>query len=217
MSLGNIITVKSVPLSQKSQNRVFSPFLHRCPCATLECRIDVALWLIISKNFSHDYINLIRVYSLLINKVATFIDFGITFSIGLIFVAYFEEISDFNELVFPINPETLQHEVLYCMPGLHCTQQGCRMALLLQSAFVSLHPGLSKASNIINFACTKLYAVAYMEFPVDQIIGKGSGSDAVSGWAGWALAHLEFGSSVNPTPTTGGRLCPPHYCLPTRI
>ena len=38
------------------------------------------------------------------------------------------------------------------MPGLHCTQQGCRMALLLQSAFVSLHPGLSKASNIINFA-----------------------------------------------------------------
>ena len=48
------------------------------------------------------------------------------------------------------------------------------MALLLQSAFVSLHPGLSKASNIINFACTKLYSVAYMEFLVDQIIGKGS-------------------------------------------
>ena len=24
-------------------------------------------------------------------------------------------------------------------------------------------------------------------------------SDAVSGWAGWALAHLEFESSVNPT------------------
>jgi hypothetical protein len=24
-------------------------------------------------------------------------------------------------------------------------------------------------------------------------------SDAASGWAGWALAHPEFGSSVNPT------------------
>ena len=23
-------------------------------------------------------------------------------------------------------------------------------------------------------------------------------SDAACGWAGWALAHLEFGSSVNP-------------------
>ena len=28
-------------------------------------------------------------------------------------------------------------------------------------------------------------------------------SDAVSGWAGWALSHLEFGSSVNPIPTMG--------------
>ena len=27
-------------------------------------------------------------------------------------------------------------------------------------------------------------------------------SDAASGWAGWALAHPEFGSSVNPIPTT---------------
>ena len=25
-----------------------------------------------------------------------------------------------------------------------------------------------------------------------------------SGWAGWALAHLEFGSSVNPITTRGG-------------
>ena len=29
------------------------------------------------------------------------------------------------------------------------------------------------------------------------------GSDAASGWAGWALAHLEFGSSVNPITTMG--------------
>ena len=28
-------------------------------------------------------------------------------------------------------------------------------------------------------------------------------SDAVSGWAGWALAHLEFGVSVNSFPTKG--------------
>ena len=26
-------------------------------------------------------------------------------------------------------------------------------------------------------------------------------SDAASGWAGWALAHPEFGSSVNPITT----------------
>ena len=33
-------------------------------------------------------------------------------------------------------------------------------------------------------------------------------SDAVSGWAGWTS---EFGSSVNPILTKGGRVCPPHY------
>ena len=27
------------------------------------------------------------------------------------------------------------------------------------------------------------------------------------------LAHPEFGSSVNPIPTEGGRLCPTHYIL----
>ena len=31
------------------------------------------------------------------------------------------------------------------------------------------------------------------------------------------VAHSEFGSSVNPIPTKGGRLYPPHYWLPTRI
>ena len=42
-------------------------------------------------------------------------------------------------------------------------------------------------------------------------------SDAVSGWAGWALAHLEFGSSVNPFPTMGTDFshritaCPPGF------
>jgi hypothetical protein len=33
----------------------------------------------------------------------------------------------------------------------------------------------------------------------------------VSGGAGGALAPPEFGSYVNPIPTRGGRLCPPHY------
>ena len=28
-------------------------------------------------------------------------------------------------------------------------------------------------------------------------------SNAASGWAGWALAHPEFGVSVNPIPTKG--------------
>jgi hypothetical protein len=28
-------------------------------------------------------------------------------------------------------------------------------------------------------------------------------SDAASGWAGWALAHPEFGSSINPIKTRG--------------
>ena len=44
-------------------------------------------------------------------------------------------------------------------------------------------------------------------------------SDAASGWAGWALAHPEFGSSVNPIPTRGGgaeyahhiTACPPGF------
>ena len=34
----------------------------------------------------------------------------------------------------------------------------------------------------------------------------------VSGGAWGSLASPEFGSSVNPIPTGGGRLCPPHYC-----
>ena len=33
--------------------------------------------------------------------------------------------------------------------------------------------------------------------------------DAASGWAGWALAHPEFGSSVNPI-TTRGSDCAHH-------
>ena len=41
---------------------------------------------------------------------------------------------------------------------------------------------LKKIFGGIYFACTKLYTVAYMEFPVDQIIGKSSDAK-FSGWA----------------------------------
>ena len=36
-------------------------------------------------------------------------------------------------------------------------------------------------------------------------------------WAGWAIPHSCFGRSVNPISTRGGRLCPPHYYLPTQL
>ena len=34
-------------------------------------------------------------------------------------------------------------------------------------------------------------------------------SDAPSGWAGWALVHPEFGSSVNPITTRGQIMATP--------
>ena len=37
-------------------------------------------------------------------------------------------------------------------------------------------------------------------------------SDAFSGWDGWALAHPEFGVSVNPI-TTGGQITPNELLL----
>ena len=42
--------------------------------------------------------------------------------------------------------------------------------------------------------------------------------DVGDGWAGWAIAHPGFKTSVNPISTPrGGRLCPPHYYLPTQL
>ena len=41
-------------------------------------------------------------------------------------------------------------------------------------------------------------------------------SDAISRWGGWTLAPQDFGASVNLILTMEGRLCPPHYCYPTR-
>ena len=43
-----------------------------------------------------------------------------------------------------------------------------------------------------------------VDFPVlAGLLGYVDGSAAASGWAGLALAHLEFGSSVNPIITRG--------------
>ena len=40
-------------------------------------------------------------------------------------------------------------------------------------------------------------------------------SDAVSGWAEWALAHPEFVSSANPIPTRGADYAHPITACPT--
>ena len=48
-------------------------------------------------------------------------------------------------------------------------------------------------------------------------------SDAASGWAGWALAHPEFGNSVNPITTRGAdyahhiTVSPPRFENPAAI
>ena len=39
----------------------------------------------------------------------------------------------------------------------------------------------------------------------------------VPGCAGCAMAHPEFGKSVNPISTRGNRLCPPNYYWHTQI
>ena len=49
------------------------------------------------------------------------------------------------------------------------------------------------------------------------VVFKTKHSAAASGWAGWALAHPEFGVSVNPIPTRGAdyahciTACPPGF------
>ena len=42
-------------------------------------------------------------------------------------------------------------------------------------------------------------------------------SDAVNGWAGWALAYPEFGSSVNYSNGGGGQIMPTTLLLAPRI
>ena len=43
------------------------------------------------------------------------------------------------------------------------------------------------------------------------------GRPVVPGCAGCAMAHPDFGRSVNPISTRGDRLCPPNYYWHTRI
>ena len=62
----------------------------------------------------------------------------------------------------------------------------------------------STAKNTVNYKITK------------TCLGV-SFRDTASGWAGWALAHPEFGSSANPIPTRGAdyahhiTACPPAF------
>ena len=50
-----------------------------------------------------------------------------------------------------------------------------------------------------------------------RTFSRANGSAAASGWAGWALAHPEFGSLVNPIPSRGAdyahhiTACPPGF------
>ena len=46
---------------------------------------------------------------------------------------------------------------------------------------------------------------------LDQTLGRG----VARGGAEGAEAPPEFGRSVNPIQTRGGRLCPSHYCQPS--
>ena len=63
------------------------------------------------------------------------------------------------------------------------------------------HSTLKVSFSIKYLITEKVYLVFNVKFTA-----------VVSGGDGGALAPPEFGSSVNPIPTRGGRLCPPHYC-----
>ena len=71
----------------------------------------------------------------------------------------------------------------------------------------NVHPSWpSQANDFEHVLAKSVFLRFFLLFP-----------DAVSGWAEWVLAYPVFGSSVNPIPTRWDKLCPPHYCLPTRI
>ena len=75
-------------------------------------------------------------------------------------------------------------------------------SLGLPGSFLGLHVGLH------------IYDIAHIVSPqkAQKSFQEAPSRAVVSGGAGGALASPEFGSSVNPIPTRGGRLCPPHYC-----
>ena len=52
---------------------------------------------------------------------------------------------------------------------------------------------------------------------LEATASQGKFRDVEDGWTGWTISHPGFGRSVNPISTRGGRLCSPHYYLPTQI
>ena len=57
--------------------------------------------------------------------------------------------------------------------------------------------------HMIYFCCT-IVKLCELKFQPSAHLSTNHSSAAASGWAGWALAHPEFGSSVNPITTRGG-------------
>ena len=78
---------------------------------------------------------------------------------------------------------------------------------------ISVQSCTSQHENHIWLGCTRLCSKEY--FP--QIFGPepNTHSDAVSRWVGWALAHPELRSSINPIPTraAGGQIMPTKLLL----
>ena len=73
---------------------------------------------------------------------------------------------------------------------------------------------MEEQAELIKYSAKTKSNFLMQPFVIKMLIkgkGMGTGSDAASEWADWVLAHPEFSSSVNPIPTKGGRLCPPHY------
>ena len=78
---------------------------------------------------------------------------------------------------------------------------------------LNLSPYLAWGRSLKKLKCQKLFKTLIFDsfhLPINYV---GNSSDAVSGWAGWALASLEFGVSVNPIPTRAGRQIMPTILL----
>ena len=72
----------------------------------------------------------------------------------------------------------------------------CKKAKLMKCGSPKLNVLAATQSK---FLCPSLRNRVLNEFSFSTV----RVSDAASGWAGWALAHPEFGSSVHPIPTRG--------------
>ena len=69
----------------------------------------------------------------------------------------------------------------------------------------------------LNFAWPKTRQIAGEHMATGFIISSYLVQGRRNGWAGWPIAHPDFGKSVNTISTIGGRLCPAYYYLPTQL